>query len=197
MNFDEIIYYRRSVKHFNDTSIDSETVRNCLSNAILAPNTSNMQLWIFYHITNPEILKILSAACLNQQAATTVQQLIVFETRQDLYIKRAIKMFELETHNILKNCPKEKHEKRIKQWKLYYGTIMPFLYFRFLGIIGFFRQILVIMVGLFMSITYQVSECYMRVVVYKSCALVAQTFMLVMINERYDTCPMEGFYSKK
>jgi len=140
MNFDEIIYYRRSVRHFNDTAIDSETVRYCLSLATLAPNSLNMQLWEFYHITNPRIFKILSAACLNQQAATTAQQLIFFETRQDLYIKRAKKMVQLETHNILKNFPKEKHEKRIKQWKLYYGTIMPFLYFRFLGIIGFFRK---------------------------------------------------------
>jgi len=37
----------------------------------------------------------------------------------------------------------------------------------------------------------------MRVVVHKSCALAAQTFMLAMASERYDTCPMEGFDSKK
>jgi len=156
-----------------------------------------MQLWEFYHITNPKILEKLSVACLNQQAATTAQQLIVFVTRQDLYRKRAKKMMALETQNILKNSPKEKQEKRIKQWKLYYGMVMPFLYFRFLGIIGFMRKILVNAVGLFRPITYQVSECDMRVVVHKSCALAAQTFMLAMANERYDTCPMEGFDSVK
>jgi len=53
------------------------------------------------------------------------------------------------------------------------------------------------MVGSFRSISYQVFVCYMRVVVYKSCALVSQTFMLAMTNESYNTCPMEGFYSKK
>jgi len=197
MNFEEIIHYRRSVRHYKDISIDVEKVKYCLSLAALAPNSSNMQLWEFYHITNSEILKKLSVACLNQQSATTAQQLIVFVTRQDLYRKRAKKMMDLETQNILKTSPKEKQEKRIKQWKLYYGTIMPFLYFRFLGIIGFLRKILVIIVGFFRPITYQVSECDMRVVVHKSCALAAQTFMLAMANERYDTCPMEGFDSKK
>lgn len=37
----------------------------------------------------------------------------------------------------------------------------------------------------------------MRVVVHKTCGLAAQTFMLAMANEKYDTCPMEGFYSRK
>ena len=197
MNFEEIIHYRRSIRHYKDIPIDSEKVKHCLELAALAPNSSNMQLWAFYHITNPEILKKLSVACLSQQAATTAQQMIVFVTRQDLYRKRAKKMIELETENILKNSPKEKQEKRIKQWKLYYGMVMPFLYFRFLGIPGFMRKVLVNLVGLFRPITYQVSECDMRVVVHKSCALAAQTFMLAMANEGYDTCPMEGLDSKK
>jgi len=197
MNFEEIIHYRRSVRHYNGILIDSEKVKHCLSLAALAPNSSNMQLWEFYHVTNREILKNLSVACLSQQAATTAQQMVVFVTRQDLYRKREKKIMALETQNILKNSPKEKQEKRIKQWKLYYGRIMPFLYFRFLGIIGFIRKILVSIVGLFRPITYQVSECDMRVVVHKSCALAAQTFMLAMANEGYDTCPMEGFDSMK
>jgi nitroreductase len=37
----------------------------------------------------------------------------------------------------------------------------------------------------------------MRVVVHKTCALAAQTFMLAMANEMYDTCPMEGFDSRR
>ena len=197
MNFEEIINYRRSVRHYADTPIDSEKVRHCLELAALAPNSSNMQLWEFYHITNPEILKKLTVACLNQQAASTAQQMIVFVTRQDLYRKRAAKMVELETQNILKNSPQEKQEKRIKQWKMYYGIVMPFLYSRFLGILGVFRKFMVLIVGLFRPIVYQVSENDMRVVVHKTCALAAQTFMLAMANEGYDTCPMEGFDSKK
>ena len=105
-------------------------------------------------------------------------------------------MLELETQNVLKNSPEIKQDKRTKRWKLYYGKVMPFLYVRFFGIIGFIRKFLVNIVGVFRPIVYQVSENDMRVVVHKTCALAAQTFMLSMANINYDTCPMEGFDSK-
>jgi nitroreductase len=197
MTLEEIINYRRSVRRYKDLAIDSEKVKHCIELATLAPNSSNMQLWEFYQIQNPEILKKLSLACLSQEAATTAQQMVVFVTRQDLYRKRAKEMMELETKNVLKNSPKEKQEKRIKSWKMYFGVIMPILYCRFLGILGIVRKIFVNIVGIFRTITYQVSESDMRVVVHKTCALSAQTFMLAMANESYDTCPMEGFDSRK
>jgi len=197
MTLEKIINYRRSVRHYKDLPIDSEKVKHCIELATLAPNSSNMQLWEFYHITNPEILKKLSIACLNQESATTAQQLVVFVTRQDLYRKRAKKMIELETQNVLRNSPKEKHDKRIKSWNMYYGYVMPFLYIRFLGILGIVRKIIVNIIGIFRTITYQVSENDMRVVVHKTCALAAQTFMLAMASESYDTCPMEGLDSRK
>jgi nitroreductase len=197
MTFEEIINHRRSVRHYKDLPLDTEKVKHCIDLATLSPNSSNMQLWEFYHITNPEILKKLAVACLDQQAATTAQQLVVFVTRQDLHRKRATKMLELETGNILKNSPQEKQKKRINRWKLYYGTVMPFLYSRFLGIWGVFRKVLVNIIGIFRPITYLVSENDVRVVVHKTCALAAQTFMLAMANEGYDTCPMEGFDSRR
>jgi nitroreductase len=73
---------------------------------------------------------------------------------------------------------------------------MPFLYVRFFGIIGLIRILGVNIVGLFRPIVYQVSENDMSVVVHKTAALAAQTFMLAMSNEKYDTCPMEGFDSR-
>lgn len=193
MTFEEIINYRRSVRNYKNLPLDTEKVKHCLELATLAPNSSNMQLWEFYHITNPEILKKLAVACLDQQAATTAQQMVVFVTRRDLYRKRANKVLELETQNILKNSPKEKQEKRIKRSQLYYGKVMPFLYSRFLGIFGIVRKLLVNLIGIFRPITYQVSENDVRVVVHKTCALAVQTFMLAMAAESYDTCPMEGF----
>ncbi len=197
MTLEEIINYRRSVRHYKKTPIDAEKVKHCIELATLAPNSSNMQLWEFYHITNPKMLKELSIACLNQESATSAKQMVIFVARQDLYRTRAKKMRTLETENVLKNSPKLKQEKRIKNWKMYYGRIMPFLYLRFFGIFGIIRTIIVNIVGLFRPIVYQVSENDMRVVVHKTCALAAQTFMLAMANEKYDTCPMEGFDSRK
>ncbi|MDP1815581.1 MAG: nitroreductase family protein [Leadbetterella sp.] len=197
MTLEEILHYRRSVRHYQTIPIDSDKVKHCIELATLAPNSSNLQLWEFYHVTNPETLKKLAVACLGQQAATTAQQMVVFVTRQDLHRKRAKEMLTLETENVLKNSPKERQEKRIKTWKMYYGKVIPFLYMRFLGILGILRKIMVNLIGLFRAITYQVSENDVRVVVHKTCALAAQTFILAMANEKYDTCPMEGFDSRK
>ena len=52
--------------------------------------------------------------------------MVVFVTRQDLHVKRARKMLELETLNITKNSASDKQTKRIHRWKLYYGKVMPF-----------------------------------------------------------------------
>jgi nitroreductase len=197
MTFEEIIHYRRSVRYYKDIPIDPDRVKHCIALSTLAPNSSNMQLWEFYHITDPEILKKLSVACLGQTAATTAQQMVVFVTRQDLYRKRARKLMELESGNILKNSPESKQVKRISHRKLYYGKVMPFLYSRFFGLMGIIRRILVNIVGLFRPVTYQVSESDMRVVVHKTCALAAQTFMLAMADQGYDTCPMEGFDGRR
>ena len=198
MNFQEIVHHRRSVRHFDpNREINPEIVKQCIELATLSPNSSNMQLWEFYQITNPEVLKKLAVACLSQEAATTAKEMVVFVTRQDLHRKREKKMMELETQNVLKNSPKEKHEKRTKRWQLYYGKVMPFMYTRFFGILGLFRKILVNIIGLFRPIVYQVSENDARVVVHKTAALAAQTFMLAMSEKGYDTCPMEGFDSRR
>ncbi len=197
MNFEEIVHHRRSVRNYSKQPIDTEKVKHCLQLASLSPNSSNMQLWEFYHITSPEVMKKATVACLSQQAASTAQQMVVFVTRQDLHRKRARAILNLETENVLKNSPKEKHETRLKRWKLYYGFVMPFLYTRFLGLAGLFRKIMVVIIGLFRPIIYQVTENDQRVVVHKTCALAAQTFMLAMASEGYDTCPMEGFDSRR
>ena len=198
MTFQEIVNYRRSVRHYDETkTINSETVKECLQLATLAPNSSNMQLWEFYHVTDAGVLKKLSHASLGQQAASTAKEMVVFVTRQDLYRDHAKKMTQLETENVLKNSPQNKHEKRLKRWKMYYGKVMPFLYSKFFGLLGFSRKILVNMIWPFRPITLEVSENDARVVVHKTCALAAQTFMLAMAEKGYDTCPMEGFDSRR
>lgn len=197
MNLSEVLNYRRSVRVYDKTKpIDAEIVKRCIQMSTLAANSSNMQLWEFYHITEAGLLANISKACLDQSATSTADQVVVFVTRQDLYRKRAKYMLEFEKGNIRQYSPPEKQEKRIKNRELYYGKVMPFIYSRFLGILGFVRVLITQAIGLFRPIVRQVSESDMRVVVHKSCALAAQTFMIAMANEGYDTCPLEGFDSK-
>jgi nitroreductase len=197
MNLEEVLLFRRSVRVYDqEKPIETEKVKHCLELSTLAPNSSNMQLWEFHHITKPELLAKVSRACLDQSATATASQIVVFVTRRDLYRKRAKFVLDFERGNIERNTPKERQEKRIKDRELYYGKLIPFVYARFLGILGFFRVLLMYTIGLFRPIVREVSENDIRVVTHKSCALAAQTFMIAMANEGYDTCPLEGFDSK-
>lgn len=198
MNLEETLNFRRAVRVFDkDKPIDPEKVKHCLELAALAPSSSNMQLWEFYHITQPEKMAGISEACLGQTATATAAEIVVFVTRQDLYRKRAKFVLDFERGNVRRNSPEERQAKRIKDRELYYGKLMPFLYARFFGILGLFRVLLANVIGLFRPIVREVSECDMRITVNKSCALAAQTFMIAMANEKYDTCPLEGFDSKR
>ncbi|WP_291128610.1 nitroreductase family protein [Dysgonomonas sp. UBA7698] len=197
MNLEEVLHFRRSVRVYDrEQPIDGEKVKKCLELATLAPSSSNMQLWEFRHITTPELLSKVSRACLDQTATSTASQIVVFITRRDLSRKRAKFVLDFERGNIRRNSPKERQEKRIKDRELYYGKLMPFVYSRFFGIIGAIRVLLANIIGLFRPMMRDVSENDIRVTAHKSTALAAQTFMIAMANEGYDTCPLEGFDSK-
>ncbi len=198
MNLEEVLNYRRSVRSYaKDKQLDTDKVKHCLELATLAPNSSDMQLWEFYHITQPELMSKISKACLDQKATATASQIVVFVTRRDLFRERAKFVLNFEKGNIERNSPKDRQAKRIKDRELYYGKVMPFLYGRFFGLLGFFRSLLSNLICLFRPMILEVSEGDVRVVVHKSCALAAQTFMIAMANEGYDTCPLEGFDSRR
>ncbi|MFD2969937.1 nitroreductase family protein [Sphingobacterium bambusae] len=197
MDLKDVLNFRRSVRVYEAAAIAPLVVKRCIELATLAPNSSNMQLWEAYHITSPHLIQQMAKACLGQSSVSTASQLVVFVTRQDLHRRRAKANIAFEKENIRRNSPVERQEKRINDRLLYYGKLMPFLYGRFFGILGLIRKVGVSVVGLFRPIVYQVSENDIRIVVHKSCALAAQTFMTAMANERYDTCPLEGFDSKR
>lgn len=84
MNLNEVLHYRRSVRAYDRTKlIDPERIKHYLELATLAPNSSDMQLWEFYHITQPELLAKVSRACLDQKATSTASQIVVFVVRRD------------------------------------------------------------------------------------------------------------------
>lgn len=196
MSLTDLLNRRRSVRHYDETPVDADTVRRCLQTAQLAPSSSNMQLYEFYHVTDPAVLKRLATACLSQRAVETAQQVVVFVTRQDLHRRRAQAVSEFERGNIERNSPPEKHAKRIKASEMYYGRMLPFLYSRCFGLLGAFRVALAWCIGLFRPVMRDLSENDMRNVVHKSCGLAAQTFMLAMAEADYDTCPLEGLDSR-
>lgn len=189
----EAINYRRSVRVYDpEKPIQKSVVKKCIEQASLAPTSSNMQLWEFYHITNKETIDKIAPLCFNQNAAKTAQQLVVFITRKDLWQQRAKANLSHMDNTFGKDNPKSKQSSREKFARNYYEKIMPFAYFDFLGIAGFFKYIMILITGLFKPIYREVRSSDMRVVAHKTCGLAAQTFMLSMAAEGYDTCPMEG-----
>lgn len=190
----EAINYRRSVRVFKKEPIDDEKVRACIHLATLAANSSNMQLWEFYHVVSPDILQKLSAASFNQSAAKTAQQMVVVVTRKDLWKKRAKANIDF-LKSQYGNKPASEYSKREKFALNYYQKIVPSIYFDFLGILGLIKFLAFQMIGMFRPIYRQARQSDIRIVAHKSAGLAAQNFMISMAALNYDTCPMEGFDS--
>jgi nitroreductase len=188
----EAIQYRRSVRIFDPKkSMDKKIVKKCIEQASLAPNSSNMQLWEFYHITSKETIEKIAPLCFHQNAAKTAEELVVFVTRKDLWRKRRASNLKM-IDTIFPSKPKSEQSSREKVIRNYYRKLIPFAYADFFGIFGFLKFLMILIIGIFRPIYREVRKSDMRIVTHKTCALAAENFMLSMASEGYDTCPMEG-----
>jgi nitroreductase len=195
MEFTEAVNRRRSVRKYDPNDpIDPDKVKECIELSTLAPNSSNMQLWEFYHITSKDMLKKMSSYCFDQSAARTAQQMVVIVVRKDLW-KRRTKAQVKNLKEVFGDKPKNEQSKRAKFAFTYYQKIIPLAYGDFFGIFGYIKYAIYWLIGLFRPIFRQARKSDMRIVAHKSAGLAAQTFMLAMSDIKYDTCPMEGIDS--
>ena len=188
--FQKIIEFRRSNRKF-DASIEvpDDVIRKSLERAVLSPNSSNMQLWEFYWLRTPEIKEKFVPLCLGQQAAKTAKHMVVFVTRRDKWKERA-------AWNIkkIKESVKGEPDVAVKRAMDYYGKVMPLVYMQEpLGLMTILRKSISFFAGLFKPFYRSGGSTQQKVVVHKSCALAAQTFMLSIAAEGFHSCPMEGF----
>ena len=85
----EAIHLRRSIRVYDpEKPIDTKLVKTCIEQASLAPTSSNLQLWEFYHIQSKALLKQVAQTCYNQPAARTAQELVIPVVRLDLWPQR-------------------------------------------------------------------------------------------------------------
>ena len=186
--FEKVIKSRRSVRFFTKEVIPETIIKNSLNNALLAPNSSNLQVWEIYWVKNLNKKKRLIEACLSQPAASTAKELFVFVARPDNWKRNN----ELMLDHIKKN---NLNSKLLN----YYSKITKIVYSQ--GIFNFFgyiKKILIIIIGLFRVIPREpTSFSDMKIWSHKSIALACQNFMLSMRAYGYDTCPMEGMDSLK
>ena len=72
----EAIKHRRSVRKFDPSKeLNSNIVKKCIENGVLAPTSSNLQLWEFYHITNKELLKMTRDKFSFEESEKFIQEL--------------------------------------------------------------------------------------------------------------------------
>jgi nitroreductase len=188
--FQAIIDRRRSNRRFDPlVEVPDEVIKRSIERAILSPNSSNMQLWEFYWIKNEEERKKYEALCLGQSAAKTAKQIVVFVTRKDLWPKRA-----KWNYDRLKAGIKGEPSKLEKRGLDYYGKLMPLAYRSdIFGIFAFVRRCISFFMGISKPFMRFGGKADQRITVHKSCALAAQTFMLSIAAEGFESCPMEGF----
>jgi len=192
----DAIAYRRSVRVYDaNQSIDTAVVKECIRQATLAPTSSNLQLWEFYHVTQQETKNALVKACLNQNAARTAQEIVVVVARKDKWksrVKANLTFLEEQFQQ-----QEVRDAKREKMATNYYTKIIPTLYSDFLGILGVIKKMIATVQGISKPMYRQVLQSDLNIVAHKSTALAAQNFMISMAANNYDTCPMEGFDSKR
>lgn len=190
-SFQEIILKRRSNRSYDQTiQVPDEVIQRSLERAILSPNSSNMQLWEFYWIKSRDQLNRFTPLCLNQNTAKTASHMIAFVTRRDLW-KLRMEWHKKNIESEIKNGTPDKYQKRMLN---YYAKIVPFAYSNdWFGLMGFLRWVVSNGISLFRPMTRMAGINDTRIVVHKSCALAAQTFMLSIAAEGYESCPMEGF----
>jgi nitroreductase len=192
MNFFEVVNKRRSVRKFTNTEVPETVMRKCLKASVLAPNSSNLQPWEFYWIRNKEKKEQVIKACFSQNAAKTAQELVVAVSRIDTW-KRNRDL-------ILKDY--KKRNKLIPLVQKYYQQIIPFAYshdrFGFLGILKQIIYIFINLYGYFKPIPRgPIFKHQLFETVSKTTALACQNFMMALVAEGFDSCPMEGFDEKR
>ncbi|WP_318461826.1 nitroreductase family protein [Photobacterium leiognathi] len=193
-HYAELVYSRRSVRKYDaEADFDHDAVQRSLELATLSPNSSNMQLWQFHRVVSDNKREQLAQLCMGQNAAKTARELIVITTTPYKWKERA-KRNAAQIREAFAGREDATSKRAVK----YYEKLIPFVYRNDpFGIMGAIRKVLVAYLGRKKPMVREVSKADLRVCLHKSTSLAAMTFMTAMRAEGYDTCPMEGFDSKR
>ena len=192
MDFFEVLNKRRSVRKFSKNHVPESVMKKCLKASLLAPNSSNLQPWEFYWVRNPEKKDLIVEACFSQNAAKTAQELVVAVSRIDTWKRNRDLIIE----------DYKKRHKLLPLITKYYFRVIPFAYShdRF-GILGVLKRIIFIFIhilGYFKPVPRgPIYKHQLFETVSKTTALACQNFMMALVAEGFDSCPMEGFDEKR
>ena len=192
MDIFKLIEKRRSVRKFTDEEIPEDILKKCLEYSLLAPNSSNLQPWEFYWIRSNDKKNKIIESCFSQNAAKTAKEIIVAVSRIDTWKRNKnllVKFYESKG-NTLPIINK------------YYNKLIPLIYtYDKLGITTFLRRIafaFINIIGIFKPVMRgPISKRDRLDMATKTTALACQNLMMTLVNEGFDSCPMEGFDQKR
>lgn len=184
-----LLHNRRSIRVFLPAPVPDTVIRRALELAMLSPSSSNLQHWEFYRLRQD--LTAARAVFLNQAPAKTAPEIIVAVARPDLWQQK-----NDECLRLLRAANNPPHFEYLLD---YHGRRVPFYYQRgWLNVLGFMRWLANAIIGLKTPVSrHGFFSWRLREVAVKSTALACQTFMLAITEAGYDTCPMEGFDSRR
>jgi len=187
--FKDIVKSRRSIRRFLPDPIPDSVVEEILDLGMLAPNSSNLQPWLFYWIKTEAVKKEISKAAFDQNAAKTAPVLIVVGANPQIRKDHAKKLLELLKERGL-NTPIADN---------YYKKIAPLIYLQGpFGSVGLLKKIVFGIVGLFRPVPrFPFGKSQLEVWAQKSTALACENIMLGFRAAGYDSCPMEGYDEKR
>lgn len=182
--FHAVAEARRTVRAFLPDPVPDEVLDRCLESARRAASSSNLQPWEFILLKSAEARAQGNAVCHHQQATRTAPLLVAVVAHRETWQRHARFTLEtLEARGILR-----------KSQQRYWGTLIPLLYRQGpFGCFGLFKKAFSRLASLVRPSHNLLSRADLRVMVHKSTALAAATFMLALRAEGYDSCPMEGF----
>lgn len=184
-----LLHNRRSIRVFTPAPVPDTVVHHALELATLSASSSNLQHWQFYRLKQqlPEARTVF----LTQAPAKTAPEIIVAVARPDLWKQKNDRCIEQ-----LRQATNPPHFEYLLD---YHGRRVPFYYDRgFLNIKGAVRWAVNAIIGLKTPVSrHGFFPWRLREVAVKSTALACQTFMLAITEAGYDSCPMEGFDSRR
>ena len=191
-DFFDLVEKRRSVRKFSNEEVPEKVIIKALKSALLAANSSNLQPWEFYWVKDKNKKGDLIKACFSQNAAKTAQELIVAVSRIDTWKRN---------RNLILENFKEK-KKLLPITEKYYNKVIPISYMHdSIGLLGIMKKLIsffINIIGLFRPVPRGPIFIHDDFeVVTKTTALACQNFMMAIVSQGYDSCPMEGFDHKR
>lgn len=184
MDLKTAIQTRRSIRRFTTDPIPESTMREALSAAVLAPNSSNTQTWDFHWVRSAEKKAELVKACLSQSAARTAAELLVV-TANPANWRRS-------NSHLIKWVRDVGAPKPVVQ---YYEKLIPYMYRSgWLNWWGYLRKIGLWFAGWARPVPRGPNTLRdLEEVAIKSAALACENFVLSLTAAGFQTCMMEGF----